>query len=238
MLIGVREEIDADLGLDPFEAVPVSAKTGVGIEDVLTGIVEKLPSPKGDPEAPLKALVFDAHFDPYRGVILQVRIMEGTVKTRDTMHFMHSGRDYAVEELGYNQLKAESQGATQCRGSGLHCGRDQERTDIEVGDTITLLDRPAAEPIPGYQKAKQVVFSSIYPMNSDDYRDLTKAFDKLAINDAVVNLREDEFCRARFRIPLRVSRTSALGRDSGTAATRIRHRAGHLRPRPSSTTSH
>jgi len=86
-----REEIDADLGLDPFEAIPVSAKTGVGIDDVLTGIVEKLPGPKGDPDAPLKILVFDAHFDSYRGVILQCRVMEGTVRTRDAIHFMHSG---------------------------------------------------------------------------------------------------------------------------------------------------
>ena len=101
----VREEIDAELGLDPFEAVAVSAKTGAGIEDVLAGIVEKLPSPQGDPDAPLKALVFDAHFDPYRGVILQCRVMEGTMKTRDTIHFMHSGGDFTVDELGYHQLK-------------------------------------------------------------------------------------------------------------------------------------
>ena len=101
----VREEIDADLGLDPFAAIPVSAKTGVGIEDLLEGIVEKLPCPEGDPDAPLKALVFDAHFDTYRGVILQVRVMEGTLKTGDTIHFMHAGRDYKVDELGYNQLK-------------------------------------------------------------------------------------------------------------------------------------
>ncbi len=89
-----REEIDADLGLDPFEAIPVSAKTGEGIEDVLAGIGENLPCPTGDSDAPLKALVFDAHFDPYRGVILQCRIMDGTLSTRDTVHFMHAGRDY------------------------------------------------------------------------------------------------------------------------------------------------
>src|SRR5512141_344573 len=85
----IREEIDADLGLDPFEAIPVSAKTGLGIDDVLAGIVRKLPGPKGDPDAPLKALIFDAHFDRYRGAILQVRIMDGTVKPRDVIHFMH-----------------------------------------------------------------------------------------------------------------------------------------------------
>ncbi len=182
----VREEIDADLGLDPFEAVPVSAKTGVGIEDVLAGIVGKLPSPKGDPEGPLKALVFDAHFDSYRGVILQCRIMEGTVKTRDTIHFMHSGRDYTVEELGYNQLKLSPKEQLSAGEVGYIVAGIKSVREIEIGDTITLPDHPAAEPIPGYQKAKQVVFSSIYPMNSDDYRDLTKAFDKLAINDAAL----------------------------------------------------
>ena len=101
----VREEIEADLGLDPFEALPVSAKSGEGIDDLLAGIVDHLPSPQGDPDAPLKALIFDAHFDSYRGVILQCRVMAGTLKTRDAIHFMHSNRDHAVEELGYNQLK-------------------------------------------------------------------------------------------------------------------------------------
>ena len=182
----VREEIDADLGLDPFEAIPVSAKTGVGIEDVLAGIVDKLPSPKGDPDAPLKALVFDAHFDSYRGVILQCRIMEGTVKPRDTIHFMHSGRDYTVEELGYNQLKLNRKEQLTAGEVGYIVAGIKSVREIEIGDTVTLRDRPATEPIPGYQKARQVVFSSIYPMNSDDYRDLTKALDKLAINDAAL----------------------------------------------------
>ena len=166
----VREEIDADLGLDPFEAIPVSAKTGVGIEDVLAGIVEKLPSPKGDPDAPLKALVFDAHFDTYRGVILQCRVMEGTLKTRDTIHFMHADRDFKVDELGYNQLKLNPKKQLSAGEVGYIVAGVKSVQDIEIGDTITLLDRPAAEPIPGYQEAKQVVFSSIYPMSTDDYR--------------------------------------------------------------------
>ena len=182
----VREEIDADLGLDPFEAVPVSAKTGEGINEVLNGIVEKLPCPEGDPEAPLKALIFDAHYDSFRGVILQCRIMDGTLRARDRIHFMHADRDFAVEELGYNQLKLTPKEQL-CAGEvGYIVAGIKSVREIEVGDTITLLDRPAAEPIPGYQEAKQVVFSSIYPMNSDDYRDLTKAFDKLAINDAAL----------------------------------------------------
>ena len=194
----VREEIDAELGLDPFEAVPVSAKTGVGIEDVLAGIVEKLPSPKGDPDAPLKALVFDAHFDTYRGVILQCRVMEGTLKTRDTMHFMHSDRDFTVDELGYNQLKLNPKEQLSAGEVGYIVAGIKSVREIEIGDTITLLDRPAAEPIPGYQEAKQVVFSSIYPMNSDEYKDLTKALDKLAINDAALTYEKDSSAALGF----------------------------------------
>ena len=194
----VREEIDADLGLDPFEAVPVSAKTGVGIEDLLAGIVEKVPSPQGDPDAPLKALVFDAHFDSYRGVILQCRVMEGTLKTRDTIHFMHSGRDYGVEELGYNQLKLNPKQQLSAGEVGYVISGIKSVREIEIGDTITLVDRPADQPVPGYQEAKQVVFSSIYPMQSDEYKDLTKALDKLAINDASLTYEKDSSAALGF----------------------------------------
>jgi len=194
----VREEIDEDLGLDPFDAVPVSAKTGEGIEDVLSGIVEHLPAPKGDPDAPLKGLVFDAHFDPYRGVILQCRIMEGTLKTRDTIHFMHADRDYTVEEIGYNQLKLTPRQQLSAGEVGYIVAGVKSVRDIEIGDTITLVDRPAETPIPGYQEAKQVVFSSIYPMNSDEYKDLTKALDKLAINDAALTYEKDSSAALGF----------------------------------------
>ncbi len=194
----VREEIDADLGLDPFEAIPVSAKTGEGISDVLAGIVEKLPGPQGDPQAPLRMLVFDAHFDSYRGVILQVRVMEGTLKIRDTIHFMHSGRSYSVEELGFNQLKLNPRPQLSAGEVGYIVAGIKSVREIEIGDTITLLDRQASEPIPGYQEATQVVFSSVYPMNSNEYKDLTKAFDKLAINDASLTYEKDSSAALGF----------------------------------------
>jgi GTP-binding protein LepA len=193
-----REEIDADLGLDPFAAIPVSAKTGVGIGDVLEGIVATLPAPKGDPSAPLKALVFDAYFDKYRGVILQVRVVDGTLKTRDPIHFMHSGGDFAVDELGYNQLKLNPREQLSAGEVGYIVAGIKSVRDIEIGDTITHLERPASDPIAGYQEAKQVVFSSIYPMNSDEYQDLTKALDKLAINDAALTYEKDSSAALGF----------------------------------------
>ncbi len=193
-----REEIDKDLGLDPFAAIPVSAKTGVGIPDVLAGIVEKLPCPKGDPAGPLKALVFDAQFDRYRGVILQCRVMDGTVKPGDAIHFMHSGWDYTVEEVGINRLKFYPQEQLSAGDVGYVIAGIKSVRDIEIGDTITHPDRPAAEPVPGYQKAKQVVFSSIYPIDADEYRELQKAMDKLAINDAALTYEKDSSAALGF----------------------------------------
>jgi len=187
----VREEIDADLGLDPFVAIPVSAKTGLGIGELLEGIVSHLPCPKGDPQAPLKALVFDAYFDTYRGVILQVRVVEGTLMSGETIHFMHAGRDYKVDELGYNQIKLIPRKQLSVGEVGYVVAGVKSVKDIEIGDTLTHLERQAADPIAGYKKAKQVVFSSIYPMSTDEYPELTKALEKLAINDAALTFEKD-----------------------------------------------
>ncbi len=193
-----QEAIDAELGLDPFAAIPVSAKTGEGIENILEGIVTKLPPPEGDPKAPLKALIFDAHFDKYRGVILQARIMEGTLKAKDNIHFMHGGRDYRVDEVGYNQLKLNPQSKLVAGEVGYIVAGVKSVQDIEIGDTITLVEKPAEAPIPGYQKARQVVFSSVYPMSTDQYKDLTKALDKLAINDAALTYEKDSSAALGF----------------------------------------
>tara|TARA_R110002095_G_scaffold154388_1_gene134176 strand:- start:2307 stop:4103 length:1797 start_codon:yes stop_codon:yes gene_type:complete len=193
-----QESIDEELGLDPFEAIPISAKNGIGIEDVLQGIVEKLPPPAGDPEAPLKALVFDANYDKFRGVILQCRIMEGTLKPRDTIHFMHAGRDFTVDEVGFNQMKLIPKKQLSAGEVGYVVAGVKSVQDIEIGDTITLLNRQAAEPIPGYQPARQVVFSSIYPMDTGDYVELTKALEKLAINDAALTFEKDSSAALGF----------------------------------------
>ena len=194
----VREEIDADLGLDPFEAIPISAKNGIGIEEVLAGIVQKLPSPKGDSNAALKVLVFDAHYNRYRGVILQCRVMEGTLNSGDAIHFMHSGRDYAVEELGYNQLELTPKQQLGTGEVGYIVAGIKSVREIRIGDTITHAERPAAEPIPGYQEAKQVVFSSIYPMSTNEYKELSQALDKLAINDAALTYEKDSSAALGF----------------------------------------
>ena len=193
-----QEAIDAELGLDPFTAIPISAKNGINIEQVLVGIVEKLPPPQGDPNAPLKALVFDAHFDKYRGVILQCRVMEGTLKPRDTIHFMHANRDFKVDEVGYNQFQLNPRKQLSAGEVGYIVAGVKSVQDIEIGDTLTLLDRQADEPIPGYQQARQVVFSSIYPMDTGEYQELAKALDKLSINDAALTFQKDSSAALGF----------------------------------------
>ncbi|WP_428305065.1 translation elongation factor 4 [Lacipirellula sp.] len=193
-----QEAIDAELGLDPFSAIPISARNGVNIDQVLEGIVEKLPPPTGDPDAPLKALVFDAHFDKFRGVILQCRVMEGTLKPRDTIHFMHANRDFKVDEVGYNQFQLVPRQQLSAGEVGYIVAGVKSVQDIEIGDTLTLLDRQADEPIPGYQAARQVVFSSIYPMDTGEYQELTKALEKLSINDAALTFEKDSSAALGF----------------------------------------
>jgi len=187
----VKEEIEEDLGLDSDDAVLCSAKTGQGVEDVLEAIVEKLPPPEGDPDAPLQVLIFDAQYDPYRGAVLLVRVMNGTVKKGQRLHFMHTGAEYTVEELGLLKIKREETAELSAGDVGYIIAGIKSVSDINIGDTITDAVEPAAEPIPGYRESKPVVFSSVYPMSSDEYGDLTKALEKLKLNDAALIYEKD-----------------------------------------------
>ncbi|MGB3563166.1 MAG: translation elongation factor 4, partial [Thermoanaerobaculia bacterium] len=187
----VREEIDEDLGLDPYEAVLCSAKQGTGIDDVLEAIVHKLPPPEGDPEAPLQALIFDAQYDAYRGVVMLCRVKEGTLRPGQIIRLMHSEKEYEVEEVGLLQLKQVKAHHLAAGAVGYVIAGIKTVRDIAIGDTITAAELPAAEPLPGYKEAKPVVFSSIYPMSTDDYEDLAKALDKLALNDAALTYEKD-----------------------------------------------
>ncbi len=187
----VLEEIDADLGLDPFEAVKVSAKLGTGIEDLLEAIVTKLPAPKGQPEAPLKALLFDAQYDAYRGAMLLVRVVDGSLKAGQKIRLMHSAEDHMVEEVGRQRLKRMPCPELFAGEVGYVVAGIKSLAGLAIGDTLTYADNPAAEPIPGYQEAKPMVFSSLYPMATNEYEDLTKALDKLRLNDAALTFQKD-----------------------------------------------
>jgi len=187
----VKEEIEEDLGLDADEAVLCSAKTGEGIEDVLEAIIERLPPPVGDPEAPPQALIFDAQYDSYRGAVLLVRVMEGTLRPGQKILLMHTEKSYNVEEVGLLQIKRVATDDLSAGMVGYVIAGVKAVSDIAIGDTITDAEEPASKPVPGYKEAKPVVFSSMYPMSTDEYQDLTKALEKLKLNDAALIYEKD-----------------------------------------------
>lgn len=187
----VKKQIDHDLGLESSEAQLVSAKTGEGIDDLLEAIVTKFPPPKGDVNAPLQALIFDCHYDEYRGVVVHLRVMEGRVKTGDIIRFMSNNTDYKVEQVGVFKIKYEETGVLEAGDVGYIIAGIKTVSDLSVGDTITLASKPAASPLPGFKEVKPVVFSSIYPIDSNDYEELKAAMEKLKLNDASLIYEKD-----------------------------------------------
>ncbi|MDY6953476.1 MAG: translation elongation factor 4, partial [Thermodesulfobacteriota bacterium] len=187
----VREEIEEDLGLDSEGAICASAKEGTGIDQVLEAVVTKLPPPLGDPESPLQALIFDSHYDSYRGTIIHCRVFQGTLKAGETIRFMHNHATYRVEEVGIFQIKRVSKETLSAGEVGYVIAGVKTVSDTRCGDTITHDDRPCRDPLPGFREIKPVVFSSIYPVASDGYEDLATAMDKLKLNDASLIYEKD-----------------------------------------------
>jgi len=187
----VKQQIKDDLGLDPETAILTSAKEGIGIEEVLEGIVNCLPPPSGDPELPLKALIFDSHYDPFRGTIVHVRVFQGNVKPKDMITFMSNNAVYKVEEVGIFQLKRTPINKLSAGEVGYIIAGIKTVSDTRCGDTITLKNHPCKRPMPGFKETKPVVFSSIYPVASDGYEELTAGLEKLKLNDASLIYEKD-----------------------------------------------
>jgi GTP-binding protein LepA len=182
----VREEIENVIGLDASEAVLASAKSGIGIEDILEQIVEKVPAPQGDPEAPLKALIFDSLYDPYKGVIAYIRIVEGTVKPGDKIRMMATGKEFDVVETGDFRPKPTSTDELTVGDVGYLTASIKNVGDTHVGDTITSALNPSTEPLPGYRKMNPMVYCGLYPIDTSKYNDLREALEKLELNDSAL----------------------------------------------------
>jgi len=187
----VKTEIDNELGLDPDTAILCSAKEGTGVEDILRAIVERIPPPTGDAEKPLAALIFDAHYDSFRGTIVSCRVFDGTVRQGDTIRLMSQGTTYRVEEVGVFRINREPQKELSAGEVGYVIAGIKTVSDTRIGDTITLDARPAPQPLPGFKDVKPVVFSSIYPIASDDYQSLLEALEKYKLNDASLVYQKD-----------------------------------------------
>jgi len=180
----VKEQIERDLGLMPEDALLISAKLGLGIEEVLEAIVRKIPPPKGDENLPLKALVFDSYYDLYRGVVVKVRVFEGSVEPGNAIHFMLSKREYHVEETGLMRMSLIKKDRLKAGEVGYIIAGIKSVSEFGVGDTITLKERPCDKPLEGYKPPKQYVFAGLFPIESEQFNELNEALFKLKLNDA------------------------------------------------------
>ena len=182
----VKHEIEDIIGLDASEAVLCSAKSGIGIPDILEAIVNKVPAPSDKSDEPTRALIFDSRFDAYKGAIAYVRVKEGTIKTKDTIRMMHDNKDFDVTELGIFTPNLVPVQELPCGSVGCIAASIKNVADCHVGDTVTLADNPAPEPLPGYRKAVSMVYCGLYPTDSKDYENLRDALEKLQLNDAAL----------------------------------------------------
>ncbi|MFB7138595.1 translation elongation factor 4 [Gottfriedia sp. NPDC056225] len=182
----VRQEVEEVIGLDASEAVLASAKAGIGIEEILEQVVAKVPAPTGDPDAPLKALIFDSLFDPYRGVVAYIRIIDGTVKVGQKIKMMATGKEFEVVEAGVFTPRTTQREELTVGDVGFLTASIKNVGDTRVGDTITLADNPATEPLAGYRKMNPMVFCGLYPIDTSKYNDLRDALEKLQLNDAAL----------------------------------------------------
>jgi GTP-binding protein LepA len=183
----VTAEIEEVVGLDCTDIIKASAKAGIGVNDILEALVHLVPPPQDTIDQPLRALIFDSYYDPYRGVIVYFRVMDGTVNKGDTVRLMASGKEYEIDELGVlspNQIQVESLHAGEV---GYFAAAIKTVEDARVGDTITLVSNPAKDPLPGYTEAKPMVFCGLFPTDADQYGDLREALDKLKLNDAALS---------------------------------------------------
>ena len=182
----VKREIEDVIGLDASDAILASAKSGIGIQDILEAIVEKIPAPPDHSDKPARALIFDSRFDSYKGAIAYVRVQEGSLKVKDTIRMMHSSKDFEVTELGVFTPHLLPVKELPCGSVGCVAASIKNVRDCRVGDTITKADNPAEEPLPGYRKAVSMVYCGLYPTDSKDYENLRDALEKLNLNDAAL----------------------------------------------------
>jgi len=195
---GVKKQIEKDLGLDAEGALLVSARQGTGVDGLFEAIVERIPPPAGDPSAPLRALIFDCHYDPYRGVVVHLRLFDGLLKKGMKISFMSNNAVYEVETAGVFKLALVETGELSAGDVGYIIAGIKTVGDVRVGDTVTGADNPCAAPLPGFREVKPVVFSSIYPVDSNDYEELRSSMEKLKLNDASLVYEKDSSAALGF----------------------------------------
>ena len=225
----VKQQIEEVIGLDASDAIPISAKTGQNVEAVLEAIVERLPPPKGDAKAPLKALLIDSWYDAYLGVVVLVRIIDGTLKKGQKIKLMASGGAYQVERVGIFRPKQEMLDELGPGEVGFFTAAIKQVADTRVGDTVTDEKHPTAAALPGFKPAQPVVFCGLFPVDAAAVRGPARGDGAAAPQRCELLLRDGELGRARLRLPLRLPRATASGDHHRAAGARVQSRADHHR---------
>ena len=218
------EEIEDVIGIDATDAIPCSAKTGMGIDDILERVVREVPPPKGDPDAKLQALVIDSWFDNYVGVVMLVRVVNGTLRPKDKIRLMATGANHLVEQLGVFTPKSQSRTSLSAGEVGFVIAGIKELKDARVGDTVTSAQNPADEAVPGFKEVKPQVFAGLYPVESNQYDALRDALTKLQLNDAALRRSASASAPASSASCTWTSSRSALNANTTWTSSR--------RPRP------
>ena len=180
----VKDQIEELIGCDRDDIIEASGKTGLGVDKILEAVVERIPSPTGNPDAPLQALVFDSEFNSFRGIITYCRIMNGSLKKGDIVKFVSTGKEYDADEIGVLRLEQEPRNELKTGDVGYIISGIKTSSEVKVGDTITHVERPCSAAIEGFEEVKPMVFAGIYPIDSEDYEDLRTSIEKLQLNDA------------------------------------------------------
>ncbi|MBR5671227.1 MAG: translation elongation factor 4, partial [Bacteroidales bacterium] len=180
----VRDQVVDLIGCDPDDVLLASARTGEGVPEILDAIVDRVPAPSGDPDAPLQALIFDSVFNPFRGIIAYFKVVNGSIRTGDKVKFVHTGREYDADEVGVLKMKLSPRDEIPCGSVGYIISGIKTAVEVKVGDTITHVERPCSDHIAGFEEVKPMLFAGVYPVEADEYEDLRASLEKLQLNDA------------------------------------------------------
>ena len=223
----VTDQVVDLLGCDPGDVLCASGKTGQGVPEILDAIVERIPAPKGDPDAPLQALIFDSVFNSFRGIIAYFKIMNGTIHKGDKVKFFNTGKVYDADEVGVLKMKLDPRPEIPCGSVGYIISGIKTASEVKVGDTITHVENPCREAIAGFEEVKPMLFAGVYPVETDQYEVVSR---KTPAERCITCVRAGVFSGPRFRIPLRIPRTSAPGDYPGAALPGIQHGCHHHCP--------
>ena len=225
----VIQEIEDVIGIDASDAIRCSAKTGEGVQDVLEAVISRVPAPRGDRSKPLKALIIDSWFDNYVGVVMLVRVVDGSLKPKDKIRLMATKAVHLCEQVGVFTPKSLQKESLSAGEVGFIIAGIKELTSAKVGDTVTLADKPAGEALPGFKEVKPQVFAGLYPVESNQFEALRDALEKLQLNDASLQYEPENSTGAGLWFSLRFFGPAAHGDSAGTPGARIRHGFDHHR---------